>query len=119
MSTQPTVAAVWARAGLRVLRADTPLRRMRGLLGKSALSSGEGLLIVPCNAIHTLGMRFAIDARFYDRHGRLIRTVLNIRPGRLWIFGGFRAHSVLECAAGDKLIAAAADVAAGISSEQS
>ena len=39
--------------------ADTPLARMRGLLGRAGLPSGRALLIVPCRAIHTLGMRFA------------------------------------------------------------
>lgn len=81
--------------------ADTPLARMRGLLGRAGLPRGRALLIVPCSAIHTLGMRFAIDARFFDRQGRLTRQALNVRPGRWWVWGGWRAHSVLECAAGD------------------
>ncbi len=81
--------------------ADTPLARMRGLLGRAGLPSGRALLIVPCRAIHTLGMRFAIDARFYDRAGRLTRQALNVRPGRWWVWGGWRARCVLECAAGD------------------
>lgn len=81
--------------------ADTPWARMRGLLGRNGLPSGEGLLISPCNAIHTLGMRFAIDVRFYDRQGRLVRESLGVPPGRWWVWGGWKAHCVLECAAGD------------------
>ena len=81
--------------------ADTPLKRMRGLLGLDGLPVGEGLLIRPCKAIHTCGMRFALDVRFYDRQGRLVRAMSGVRPGRWWIWGGWRAHSALECAAGD------------------
>lgn len=81
--------------------ARSPLARMRGLLGRDALPAGQALLISPCRAIHTLGMRFPIDARFYDRQGKLVRQTLNIKPGRPWIWGGWRARSVLESAAGD------------------
>ncbi len=81
--------------------AKTPWARMWGLLGRRSLPAGEALLLRPCNAIHTLGMRFAIDAHFYDRQGRRVRTVAAIAPGRWWVWGGWRAHSVLECAAGD------------------
>jgi len=41
--------------------ADRPATRNKGLLGRNSLASGEGLWIVPCEAIHTFGMRFPID----------------------------------------------------------
>ena len=81
--------------------AANPWRRMRGLLGRKGLPAGHALLIRPCNAIHTLGMRFAIDVRFYDRQGHRVKEVLNVRPGHWWVWGGWRAHQVLESAAGD------------------
>ncbi len=81
--------------------AKTPWARMRGLLGETALPPGAALLLRPCNAIHTLGMRFALDARFYNRRGELVREILNVPPGKCWIWGGWRAHAVLECSAGD------------------
>ncbi len=81
--------------------AKTPLTRMKGLLGCDALPSGDALLITPCNAVHTLGMRFAIDVRFYNKEGELVREALNVRPGRWWVWGGWRAKQVLECTAGD------------------
>ena len=70
--------------------------RMKGLIGRRGLPPGRGLLILRCNAIHTLFMRFPIDAVFYDRHGRAVKTVRNIRPWRFFIWGGFRAVKVLE-----------------------
>lgn len=88
---------------LTITYAKTPWRRMKGLLGKRGLATGEGLLILPCNAIHTLGMHFNIDVRFFDRRGNLVQTIANIPPGKWWIWGGWKAHSVLETAAGDTL----------------
>ena len=73
--------------------------RLRGLIGRRDLPPGRGLLILRCNAIHTFFMRFPIDAVFYDRQDRVVRTVRNIRPWRLFVWGGFRAVKVLETAA--------------------
>ena len=47
--------------------AATPLRRMKGLLGRSGLAPDEGLLIRPATSIHTWFMRFPIDVVFLDR----------------------------------------------------
>lgn len=90
--------------------ARTAWARMRGLLGRRGLPAGRGLLIPRCGAIHTVGMRFAIDARFYDARGRLTRAALGIRPGRPWVWGGWRARCVLECAAGDPAFRACDDL---------
>lgn len=76
------------------------LDRSRGLLGRDSLPAEHGLLIIPCSSIHTLGMRFTIDVLFLDRAGLVVRIVRNIRPGRLYVGGGPRAHSVLEIASG-------------------
>jgi len=43
-------------------------------------------------------MRLTIDATFLDRDGRVVKTVRNIRPGRFFVWGGWRAASVLETA---------------------
>ena len=59
----PTVVAGVAR-GLYLQRADSVAARLRGLLGRDGLPAGTGLWIRPCNAVHTLGMRFAIDIVF-------------------------------------------------------
>jgi len=72
--------------------------RLKGLIGRSGLPPGKGLLIPRCNAIHTCFMRFPIDAMFLDRHDKVVKTIRNIRPGRLWIWGGWRAVKVLETA---------------------
>ncbi len=86
---------------MKIEIAQTPLKRMRGLLGRKSLAQGEGLVIRPCNAVHTLGMQFPLDLRFYSKVGTLIKVVHDVPPGRIWIWGGWRAHCVLESAAGD------------------
>ncbi|HMP77076.1 MAG TPA: DUF192 domain-containing protein [Kiritimatiellia bacterium] len=63
--------------------AATPWRRLRGLLGRTELAAGEGLLIRPCGGIHTTGMRFAIDVIFLDRAGTVLRVVRDLRPCRI------------------------------------
>ena len=72
--------------------------RLKGLIGRQSLPPGRGLLILKCNAIHTFFMRFPIDATFYDREDRVVKTVRNIRPWRPFVWGGFRAAKVLETA---------------------
>lgn len=79
--------------------AESVLARLRGLIGRTGLDRGKGLLIPKCNCIHTLFMRFPIDATFLDRNGRVVKTVRDIRPWRPWVWGGWRAASVLETAA--------------------
>lgn len=89
--------------GVKAQVARTFAERAKGLIGRRALAPGEGLLILRCNAIHTCFMRFAIDAVFLDREDRVVRVVRNVRPWRLFVFGGWRATKVLELAAGQPI----------------
>jgi uncharacterized protein len=57
--------------GDRVRTARTFLSRLVGLLGTAAIADGEGLWIVPCRSVHTLGMRYPIDVAFLDARGAL------------------------------------------------
>lgn len=82
----------------RCLIADTPLLRMRGLLGRTELAEGEGVLIRPTNAIHMWFMRFAIDAIFLDDQCEILRIAEGLGPWRMAACRG--AKSVLEVAAG-------------------
>ena len=62
--------------------ADTFFRRLKGLLGRNDLQPGEALVIEPCNSIHTIGMKFSIDALFLDRESRVVGVRKGIRPNR-------------------------------------
>jgi uncharacterized membrane protein (UPF0127 family) len=72
---------------------------MRGLLGRSGLASGEGLLLRPAGSVHTFFMRFPIDAVFLDREQRVVRVASDVRPWRA--AAAARARAVLELAAGE------------------
>ena len=75
-ATRGTVLA--ERAGL----ARRALERLRGLLGRSSLPEGEGLVIEPCTSIHTFFMRFPIDVLFLDAQGRVLRAIAALGPWR-------------------------------------
>jgi uncharacterized membrane protein (UPF0127 family) len=79
--------------------ADRPLARLRGLLGRSELPAGEGLLLRPSPSIHTWFMRFPIDVLFLDRDLHVLGIRPKLRPWRMaWQKG---ARAVLELAAGE------------------
>ncbi len=83
----------------RVWMAEGFWSRGRGLLGRDRLDAGEALYLAPCHAVHTLGMRFALDLVFVDRNLRVRRMLWNVPPGRC-VWGGLRSHGVLEMQAG-------------------
>ena len=83
-----------------VHRTTTLCERMRGLLGRARPAPGTALLIDPCRAVHTVGMRYPVDLVFLDADWRVVRHVPDVRPGRFCIGGGRRARRVVETAAG-------------------
>ena len=83
---------------MRITEAKTFFQRARGLIGRKSLAADEGLLIPHCNCIHTLFMRFPIDATVFDRKGEIVKVVRGIKPWRLFVWGGWRARKVLETA---------------------
>jgi uncharacterized membrane protein (UPF0127 family) len=66
-----------------VIVADSILKRMKGLLGKSELPVGEGLWIKPCMSVHTFFMKFPIDVIFLNKRNQVIALIKNILPNRL------------------------------------
>jgi len=77
--------------------ADTHWTRLRGLLGLAPgdFGNGNGLWIVPCHGVHTLGMGFPIDVVYLDQEMTVIHVQSQLRP---WRFAPVRARaaSVLE-----------------------
>ena len=68
-------------------------------MGRRGLADGEGLLITKTNAITMVFMRFAIDAVFIDRGGRVVRVAPGLRPW--WPATlAWRADAVLELPSG-------------------
>jgi uncharacterized membrane protein (UPF0127 family) len=77
---------------------ETGRERVRGLKGRDALAPYQGLLLRHCRSVHTIGMRFAIDAVLLDRRHHVI-GVVTMQPGRL-LLPRPRVRHILEVAAG-------------------
>jgi len=76
----------------------TRTARRRGLLGRDRLDPSTALLLLPCWAVHTAFMRFAIDVIFVDKDGRTVRVVRGLPPWRVAVAPG--ATAAIELAAG-------------------
>ena len=73
--------------------ADTSFLRIKGLMFRKEIN--EGLLIKPCNSIHTFFMRKNIDVLYLDKRGEIIKIVHAMKP---WKVGPLvlKAKAVIE-----------------------
>ncbi len=69
-----------AALGSRVAVADRWWLRLRGLLGRPQLATGEGLLLEPCRAVHMLGMSYPLDVAFVDESDTVIALYHGLAP---------------------------------------
>lgn len=96
------MTSVW-RGNDEVVRdlrvADNILARLVGLGFIRDFPEGKGLLLEPCNSVHTFWPAFPIDVVFLSADGRILRTCPDLAHMRLspvvWA-----ARSVLELPAG-------------------
>jgi uncharacterized membrane protein (UPF0127 family) len=75
-------------------------RRLRGLMfSKSFPSAYDAVLLSPCNAVHTMFMRYSIDVVFLKETGQVAAVYPFMRP---WQFSAVvkNASQVLELPAG-------------------
>lgn len=63
--------------------ADSFFTRFRGLMFRREISDDYALYITPCNQIHMLNMRFAIDVIYLDTSGKVVKTDENVQPGKI------------------------------------
>jgi len=66
----------------QALIADSFLKRLVGLLNRKSLNPQEALVLAPSNCIHSLFMRFTIDALFLDKAGKVVGSLSSFRPFR-------------------------------------
>lgn len=66
----------------RIRAAVTPLRRVRGLIGRAQLGSREALVLRPCSQVHGIGMRYPFDAVFCNDELEVL-AVATIAPRRV------------------------------------
>lgn len=82
-----------------VALADTPFKRIKGLLGRKEFRHGQALIIKPCNSIHTFFMRFSIDVLFLDNDNKVVATISCLKPFRFSPIY-FNANLTVELPAG-------------------
>jgi uncharacterized membrane protein (UPF0127 family) len=66
--------------GLDVSCASTTIERLRGLLGKFRIGSGEGVWLIPSQGVHTIGVMFPIDLIYLDADYAVVHLVEHLRP---------------------------------------
>lgn len=79
--------------------ADDLWSRLIGLMFRKEIQGADGLLLEPCNSIHTCFMRYSLDVVFLSKDNRIVKIIRDIKPWRMtWIY--FRAKKTLELPAG-------------------
>jgi uncharacterized protein len=64
--------------------ADNPWTRFMGLMGRTELAPGGGLVLKPGGGIHMWFMRMPLDVIHVDKRGRVTHVLRGIKP---WRFG--------------------------------
>ena len=84
--------------GDRIRHCTTGRDRRIGLLKDKELGPGDGILLEPCEGVHTFGMKFPIDIVFLNRNRKIVALYPAVPARRLRV--SLRAHSTLELPAG-------------------
>ncbi len=79
--------------------ASSFFRRFMGLMYRRDMAENHGLLLTPCNEIHTFGMRFDIDTVALSKDGEVLFIDRAVPPHKVRkkVPGG---HSILELCSG-------------------
>lgn len=83
---------------MKLVKASSLGARLRGLLATPHLAADTGLYLPGCRSIHTLGMTYAIDVLFVDKHGCVLKRIDALPPWR--VAASWRAYGVVELPAG-------------------
>lgn len=78
--------------------ANSSASRRTGLLKHTGLAPGDGLWIIPCEAVHSFFMKFTIDVLYLDSKHKVKKIRPEMVPWR--VSACLTAHSVLELPAG-------------------
>ena len=85
--------------GRMVVEANSGRARRRGLARLDELPADQALHIPKCPAVHTFGMRFALDLIWLRKDGTVARVDRDVAPNRMRACA--RARSVVETRAGE------------------
>jgi uncharacterized membrane protein (UPF0127 family) len=75
--TRNTILADQARI------ADSFVSRLVGLLNRTRLNPGEGLVLAPSNSIHSFFMRFTFDAILLNSNLQVVALIPGFKPFRV------------------------------------
>ncbi|OCA84549.1 hypothetical protein A8F94_16505 [Bacillus sp. FJAT-27225] len=75
--------------------ADSFFRRLKGLMFTKSLPAGHGLLIKPCQSIHTFFMNYPIDVVYLDGNNEIVALDQSMKPSKVGKVYR-KASSVLE-----------------------
>ncbi len=78
---------------------DTFISSFLGLMGEKEITPGKGLIIAPCNSIHTFFMRMPLDIIFIDKNNIALNVIENLQPWRISPII-LNARSVIEVPSG-------------------
>ncbi|MGZ4160804.1 MAG: DUF192 domain-containing protein [Neobacillus sp.] len=81
-----------------VSKADT-FYKLKGLMFTKSLPAGHGLLIQPCQSIHTFFMNYSIDVLYLSKDFEIVGLDETLKPAKVGKYQK-RAYSVLELPAG-------------------
>ncbi len=77
-----------------VVKAQSFLDKLFGLIIKKKLITKEGFLLYNCNSIHTFWMRYSIDVIFLDTDGEVLAIFSGLKPFRVTPFIKNASHAL-------------------------
>ncbi len=83
-----------------ILVADNPLTRIIGLMFRKKPLDSDGLILEPCNSIHTFFMRYPLDIVFLSKTNEVVKIIRYLKPWRMTLIY-FKARKTLELPAGN------------------
>lgn len=70
---------------LNLIEANTFYLRLKGLLGVRELPEKHGILLTPCNNIHTFGMKIPLSIICLDKQGIVLKIVEYLPKNRIFL----------------------------------
>lgn len=84
---------------LPITKADTYLKRLKGLMFETKPFANKGLLLTPCDSIHMFFMKFPLDIVFLDEENTIVDIRCNLQPWKIAI-PKKKAYATLELPVG-------------------
>jgi uncharacterized membrane protein (UPF0127 family) len=83
--------------------ADSFLERGKGLMFSHEIpEGGDGMLIEPCNSIHTCFMKYDLHIVFLNSKNKVVKIIKDMKPWKFTFFY-FSARKVLELKTSSRL----------------